>query len=568
MPLPSILAEAEKRASGELDQIRERIVLRVLGADGFSGVAGQQIRASVETAIDGLSKLNFDSFLNEAFSEGIRRAESGKVVSYMLHDIGPYSTQIAKGLRALESSMDADITRLLHRASLANWDKQTVIDKIGASKETGLFREYGSRIRGVVDHALTGADSYAYAEASKMVAKRITQDHAIKNAIGGKDKGLVALTMKTWRHSGGGNPPRINHIAMDSKSVPVDMNFKLIGRNGETLWTVGPHGPELPADEVINCFAGDTMVRGNFVVAMRFLYRGNIRHIKTRSGVSFSVTPNHPIATPNGWVAASKLDKGCDILVHGSVAPELNVAVVNLHSPSDDKDKPARIDEVFRALSLAGRNRSVGMTAFQFDGDTKRGQGYVDVVCANRELLNGAGERSSELRLPHSDATPTPHTPDGAASLNVDAVALSTPLVPSAGALPFDSDASGLPDMLPLQVFGFGAIPDFDAAFLEVRGDRSARDSGVIRDFVNRVPGMVSTDEIVEVIDGLHEGYVYDLQSESGLIVVGNVDSCSAIVSNCHCDAPTEVIYVAPEEEKTIRAEALATGGYYEKRIA
>jgi hypothetical protein len=60
-----------------------------------------------------------------------------------------------------------------------------------------------------------------------------------------------------------------------------------------------------------NCVVGDTKVSGPYAsAAYRRKYSGQIVTIRTALGHNLTVTPNHPILTPQGWVAASQLKKG------------------------------------------------------------------------------------------------------------------------------------------------------------------------------------------------------------------------------------------------------------------
>lgn len=60
-----------------------------------------------------------------------------------------------------------------------------------------------------------------------------------------------------------------------------------------------------------NCVVDDTKVSGPYAsAAYRRKYSGQIVTIRTAFGHNLTVTPNHPILTPQGWVAASQLKKG------------------------------------------------------------------------------------------------------------------------------------------------------------------------------------------------------------------------------------------------------------------
>lgn len=107
-------------------------------------------------------------------------------------------------------------------------------------------------------------------------------------------------------------------------------------------------------------------------------YRGEIIVIRTAAGHELTVTPNHPILTPQGWVPAGLLDEGHHVL--SSSSGERVVGRV----PHED-EVPALIQDRFAAARVGGLVR-VPFAAEDFHGD--RGDGEVDVVAADRELWN------------------------------------------------------------------------------------------------------------------------------------------------------------------------------------
>lgn len=132
-----------------------------------------------------------------------------------------------------------------------------------------------------------------------------------------------------------------------------------------------------------NCVLGDSRVWappsgggakatsvGGAHAATRRWYEGEVVVIKTAAGHDLTVTPNHPILTDRGWVAAGILREGDGVIssrrldgVCGGVPHKENV--------------PARIEDYFRP-PLVGPLASVPFAAEKFHGD--RGNGEVDVV--------------------------------------------------------------------------------------------------------------------------------------------------------------------------------------------
>lgn len=141
------------------------------------------------------------------------------------------------------------------------------------------------------------------------------------------------------------------------------------------------------------CFEGDTLVAG-FTPEAGFArwYEGKMVVLETASGVKLSVTPNHPILTTKGWIAAGSLVVGNDLIRSlidgkrkvGSMAP-------------DYEQVPAPIKDVFATLNQISSSRSVRVPVApkDFHGDGIANSN-VDIVFAKGFLL---GDREARQAL-------------------------------------------------------------------------------------------------------------------------------------------------------------------------
>lgn len=167
---------------------------------------------------------------------------------------------------------------------------------------------------------------------------------------------------------------RDSHRAMHGVILDVDQPFELDG--GDVQF---PGDDSLGADagELINCLTGDAVVSARGVrAATRHLYRGQLVEIRTKRGV-LKATPNHPIATPRGWVAAGRLNVGDDVFY----AAEFDSALAPMHG----EDRPATLEQIFDTFASPGLVNRVRSAAVNFHGD--RPTSDVDVVFADRQLL-------------------------------------------------------------------------------------------------------------------------------------------------------------------------------------
>ncbi len=134
-----------------------------------------------------------------------------------------------------------------------------------------------------------------------------------------------------------------------------------------------------------NCVTGDTLVLGPSVVAaFARRYEGELIVLETARGNQLSVTPNHPILTPEGWVAAGLLHEGDHVIRYLG-----GERVMNAVDP-DDGEVPATIQQIAAALLKASGMlaRSMPIAPEDFHGDGLGGE--VDVVLADGLLRDGA----------------------------------------------------------------------------------------------------------------------------------------------------------------------------------
>lgn len=143
-----------------------------------------------------------------------------------------------------------------------------------------------------------------------------------------------------------------------------------IAASGEILSTEA----ELSDHPRGRCFVGETLVSGPAPVgATSRKYRGEVVTIRTASGNLATVTPNHPILTDRGWVAAGLLREGDNVV--SCTGHEREAASVD----PDEYQVPTRIKDV-RSARRMNRSVHVPTTAEDFHGDGNAGQCEVNVV--------------------------------------------------------------------------------------------------------------------------------------------------------------------------------------------
>lgn len=322
------------------------------------------------------------------------------------------------------------------------------------------------------------------------------------------------------------------------------------------------------------CFLPGTVVTGDFVGGSKAWYSGEAIEIKTDGGASLSVTPNHPILTSRGWVAAGSLKVGDDcvsnsgevVLVRASGSPQSPGGAVR------NQDVPACVEDVFKALS-AHRRGTAQISPLDFHGEASRFVGQVDVVGTYVELADQ--RESTRLQFSGESSFPAPYS-----SLQlVDASGLVVPLLhPSSAAR---SRRKGWPgDFYPLVsrelpesvVCGFGSAAQRNVVSVEKAGNGSSGHSKFLGELQDRGSGNVSLDKVVSVRRFPYRGHVYDLETRSGWLLANGIAA-----SNCKCfvqvlsareaDRIESEGIQAPDPEPILDDEGNPTGHVVDRRV-
>lgn len=360
--------------------------------------------------------------------------------------------------------------------------------------------------------------------------------------------------------------------AHDERTCPICK--PLDGTRAPMLTGAFPGGYGQPPAHV-TCLPGSTKVSpaGRITAATKRWYDGELVIIRTASGKQLSCTPNHPILTPVGWVAAGLLDVGGHVvssaLVEWLPSRDLN-----------DQDVPPSIEEVADSFRQSGEMIAVPVptTTEDFHGDGEGSQ--VAVVWSDRELRDGRYPALSQ-HLPQTPfvgslfregALPLQSIPDEQAfragypascvvrradlvrsllrshasplqGLGLTLAARSDAGSEKAGAYSTSGDAKTLGDRIlrkPGYVsrhnIGIGdvlpppALSALDSSLLQTVVDDDARDTKLASDLLAGAAGPVFADDVVSVYRESWHGFVFNLETESGAYTAEGI-----ITHNCRC---------------------------------
>ena len=382
---------------------------------------------------------------------------------------------------------------------------------------------------------------------------------------------------------------RDTHLEMDEVEIPNDEPFVL--PDGEEAMYPGAH--TLSAENRCNCILPGALVEGEFDVAMRSSYSGQAVEIITRSGRRLSLTPNHPVLTKHGLVAAGQLQRGDQVVAYDGQVDSFPRAGACGDQVDDVPTTIEKVFETFMLRSILGGTSTVEVrraNVDDFHGDGKFIEGEIEIVRPNGELLvdgepNGFKERSDDvLHLEDAETTPI----DGQSGFRLFGLGLNSSSggVPCATTLPFDGGTITL-ERAPFESFRVGLAAEINASLRETTVDRQTTTAvrlsdrvdghpvGVLNDdlidvkrepvtvvreltsgeshspiqrvaltptflgeLFNRYSRVVFVDEIVDVRKFEFRGHVYDLQSVKGWIVANGL-----FTSNCRCLAAATTVF-------------------------
>lgn len=337
------------------------------------------------------------------------------------------------------------------------------------------------------------------------------------------------------------------------------------------------------------CITGDTRIQAEGVKAVsKRWYSGRIIEIETMRGHRLTVTPNHPLLTPEGWIAAGLVKEGDDLI-------SSNGEQWSLIGDDHDKDIPPRVEEVTRALSMTSGVIAVEVPSAtpHFHGDGIEGE--IDVVYADGELGNriqtALAEQFGDRHFVMTDMGLVPLATGSHALLEIDRLGDTTHRVMRSGreTLPFigghlalsqihtgapipwrhtcqdqpaTNDGSGYPEMrggrllgLPKSIErydrvvidpGVGAISGgtlfgnqpvplvFRSVNTALNQDTlqtiGAESTNAITDRLHAFPGAIAPDRIVKLVNRAFSGHVYNLESEQGYYFASGI-----VTHNCRC---------------------------------
>lgn len=292
-----------------------------------------------------------------------------------------------------------------------------------------------------------------------------------------------------------------------------------------------------------DCSRGDAVIDAPLVGAIsRRWYVGPMVEVQTRGGRLLAVTPNHPVLTGEGWIAAGSLDVGDDLVSHAWANGRPG-------GQPHGHDVPPTIEEVFDLAAvgshLVRHALPVGPEDFHGDG----GRGEVEVVRPDRPLRlhreSGLAERVPHGLLPRRRCGLCGFERQRGAggACPGGAVVLDAPQRDAGGEQPVGQRVAGHAEVggevehgAPAGVGAHGVgVGRCDAGQALARGEDDAgrallADAELARELAAGGAGPVAMDEIVGVEVVWHEGWVYNLSTEGRWYAIDSLVTHNCVV--------------------------------------
>lgn len=295
-----------------------------------------------------------------------------------------------------------------------------------------------------------------------------------------------------------------------------------------------PGDPKGAAAEIYNCFVGDTVISAdsNIIRTYKHEYKGKLLTIKTSSGIEFTCTPNHPILTFNGWIAAERLNEGDDLIVTSRSNNVISGRNPNINHAFTRFDA---LHEFFNKIG-SKRIRTLGVN---FHGDIPTSD--VEIVTQKRFLRNnrntGRNKLINEFLFIFSNKS---FLSDSSFVKHLRCVRLATLSLICRRSKSFAFFISGLRHS---KVHCLRPIALLDSGFIKSIDDSTSADVKILCETLNGFSGVVFSDKIVSVDINEGSAHVYNLQSENGYYFVNsninqinkNGNDIFAVAHNCRC---------------------------------
>lgn len=318
---------------------------------------------------------------------------------------------------------------------------------------------------------------------------------------------------------------RISHLELDGEEVEVDERF-----SNDLMFPADMDGDP---EEYYNCFIAETKIAtdSDIVRSYKHWYDGELIRVKTSMGIDFSCTPNHPILSDRGWVKASFLNNGDNLLVTFVCDDSVFRRNPNI------KHVFPRIDAVHESFDEMTRQRTSSVNV-NFHGDIPTTD--VEIVTKKRFLREnvdvGRYKSADEVSFMFANKS---FLGKRAFLKHFISILRSSFSFISRGRKALSFFFGKLRHS---KVHSLRPISRSNITFIKSSENNLTADSELFCESLDRLSRVVFTDKIVDVNVYSFHGFVYNLQTDNNYYFVNSIsqgerkdNGIMAIAHNCRC---------------------------------
>lgn len=527
---PERRAEDDDSPDGEDDTTKKwRRSKQKLGRDYvplFEDVAGRVVRrevADMRRAVNKhLRKRSVDDFrawLNGFYAEfgavvgdafrALVETYGAQVVTLVADELGKDDIGLTNDLRAFVQDYLAAMAEG-YVASSRNQIEAVITDAI----------DEGSDVGDAIEERL---DGWEETRPGKMA---LQQAFEVGNALAVAAYGLYAVTRLKWAASG----KSCNYcLRLNGSTVAIESYFV---NKGDSI-NGGPDDEPLKVRRNTRhgpihggCLAGDSLVLSSHPVAAasKRWFDGDVVVIETASGHKLTCTPNHPILTPGGWMAAGLLNKGDDVISDGG-------SEWRTVGDRNSQNVPARIEEVVEAFGRIAQvvAHPMPVAAEHFHGDGVGSE--VAVIWADGLLMDDGQaalkQQGRQYTLVGGDGGPVFLASLGSEALLGEGFGTAGGGEVGGAGLGF---ALGGGHFAGADETGGAITARGDALLAQDATNGDAGDAVFTGQGIFGLPRKIFANQIVGIQREAFHGWVYNLQTATGWYVAESI-----ITHNCDC---------------------------------
>jgi len=283
------------------------------------------------------------------------------------------------------------------------------------------------------------------------------------------------------------------------------------------------------------CLTGDSLISSRYPISRIFkrTYEGAIYTITTKNGNTIKCTPNHPILTIDGFVAASAIEKGGEIICD-SICKGERISDVQ------DDNGVSRIDDLFVSLNVSSRSTSTKMPVaseyFHGDGTPNSEVHIINIDSSLRNKIDSSFIHSIKNHLLKTRM----YFSFGLNRLSSLKFRISTLFSSSNGIMGFFGTSFAIFRRKSFggSKTGFGLRSGNDSSLFKSASDSSPTYTDLSRNIQNGSLGdSIFVDSIVDIKINFSRTHVYNLENDLGYYTTNGI-----INHNCRCRlVPVEV---------------------------